>query len=309
MPERLPDRPEHHRNNPSLSSRSPGGSSTLRHRPSTASRVSRSSHTARKRPQQPLAGAVRPGRDHRRAAPRAGRRAARARPRTGRPWTAEVVVHQRGVDAGLGGDRPHRGTLEARARRRARAPRPGSPRACPVRRAGVRGWSWTISHAGSVHSGQPRAAAKCSRLNASASSRSASRASRSPALRVLISTTMWPSNPRLGEQLEERSAGLVAVARDQVLVLGRPAAVGHVHVPQPVAEPLGHLDRVGLRRWRRGTGRWWCWRRTPRTGPSRVGRPSSRAARWPATGTCSRRRRRCRYVARGRRSPRRSRVA
>src|SRR5215472_5650966 len=48
-----------------------------------------------------------------------------------------------------------------------------------------------------------------------------------------------------GQLPEQRCARLGAPAGNQVLVLGQPGAVGHVHVGEAAAQFLRHRDRVG----------------------------------------------------------------
>ena len=104
---------------------------------------------------------------------------------------AEVVVHQRRVDPGVRGDRADRRTGEALAAK-ARGPRRGSRPGCRVRPAADRPAG---GEAGAERSRGLRTA-KCGGRTPATPRRSASRSSRVPALRVLISSTMWPSKPR-----------------------------------------------------------------------------------------------------------------
>ena len=197
-------------------------------------------------PQQPLARAVRRRRRSPAPSPRAGRPAARARRGTGRPWcrssgapapgrrrpraaTARIVVPREAV----GGERargPRRGSRPGCRARPAADPAPGAADGCWRGHARLR-------------------TAKCSRANASDSAQVALALARGCShLRVLISSTMSPveaAGPRGGAR--NSAAPHRAAARHQVLVLGRAGAVGQVDVPQPVAEPLGHRDRVGVR--------------------------------------------------------------
>ena len=125
---------------------------------------------------------------------------------------------------------------------------------------------------------------------------------------------------RLGDRLRHiHMTDGTGSAKDEHLVPGRgtqPVAellehlagpVGHVDVPQPVAETPGHRDRVGpgdrgVRQVDRGVGVVLL-----RRVPARARRPASRAAT-RARGTCSPPRTRCRCAPRGRRRPPRSRA-
>ena len=280
---------------PSRSSRWPGGLEDRRGpAPSSGSRGVRVVPHRQEDPQQPLRRAVGAAGDHRRRAPPAGRPAARARRRTGRPWCRSSGAPAPGRRRPARGDRADRRTREALGGERARAPRRGSPPGCRARPAADPAARAPGTGAGTRSRAAP-APRSAARANASDSAQVGARAaSRSPALRVLISSTMCAGEARSREVLEEaRPHGCVPRPGHQVLVLGRAGAVGQVDVPQPVAEPVGHRDRVGVRRSRRARGRWWCWRSPPPTGPSRAGRPPCRAAGTPATGTCSRPRTRC----------------
>ena len=84
-------------------------------------------------------------------------------------------------------------------------------------------------------------------MKANDSARSACRAARVGALRVLISMTTLPANPWCASSSSSFDAGLVATAGDEVLVLGRTCSVGQVDVPQPWPEILHHLERVATR--------------------------------------------------------------
>ena len=190
----------------------------------------------------------RPRRRPQARSPRAGRPAAPGRPGTGRPWCRS--------SGGPGRRRPRR------PRRSPRIVVPPKPLSANDERAAAR----IAARVSGAPGRRPRGAAlvlmsgartKCSRANSSDSRRSASRSSRVDALRVLISSTMWPSKPVPARWLEEAGRVHGAPARHEVLVLGRAGAVGQVHVAQPVAEPLGHLDRRRTGRSRRARGRWW----------------------------------------------------
>ena len=141
---------------------------------------------------------------------------------------AEVVVHQRRVDAGGRGDAADRRTGEAvlrerrPGRREDRGAGVGRPAAPTPRRSGGR----PLSHATTGR--------RSARGRTPATRRGRARAPRAwRHLRVLISSTMWPSKPVAG-QVPQEGAGLHhAAAGHQVLVLGRAGAVGEVHVAQP----------------------------------------------------------------------------
>ena len=182
---------------------------------------------------------------------------------------AEVVVHQRRVDPG------------GLATPRIVVP----PKPCAAN------WSRAAARIAARVSGapgrRPRLDGRRSRRRPPGSARArtpATRAGRARAprrLRALAGVDLDHDRRRRSRR-SPRARGSPSAPIDprpghQVLVLGRAGAVGEVDVPQPVAEPVGHRDRVGLRRSRRGTGRSWCWRRPRRRGPSPAGTSPSRA--------------------------------
>ena len=141
----------------------------------------------------------RPRAKHRRAAAARGSTGTPARRGTGRPWCRSSGARAPG--------------RRRRPRRRARIVVPPKPLSAKDSRAasricapGVRAARPATAAPGLDRSPRPhgrRASRSCSRVNASASIRSSSRASRLPALRVLISSTMCPANDAVGEVLEQ----------------------------------------------------------------------------------------------------------
>ena len=308
MPSAAPDRAEHHPQDPSRSSRCPAGSSERRApAPSSGSwcllvvpdRRGTPAAAARPRRRRPpsTTGSERRARVDRQLA---------ARPGTGRPWCRSS-----------GGPAPRR---PRRPRRRrgstCRAnPWPANelPRRRQDRRAGVgraRPAAAAAAAAAAGARGRSRRrrdrevlAGELQRLHAGRASRS----SRSAALRVLISSTMWPSKPVAGEVLEERrraprAAARAPGARPWPSRCRRSGGCGAAASPSRSAIATGSDcgDR-GVREVDGGVGVGLL-RGVPAGQVHLHAAPRAR----PATGTCSRPRTRCRSTPRAPRCPRRS---
>ncbi len=86
---------------------------------------------------------------------------------------------------------------------------------------------------------------RCRRANSRASCSAPARSSRVRQRRVLTSTTTRPAEPGVASRSQTWAHGWPPAAGHQVLVARAAAAVGQVHVGQPVAHPLQHGQRVG----------------------------------------------------------------
>ena len=203
-PERRPDRAEHHPQEPSRSSVLAGGLDRLprTRRERAAAACSRVVPDREEHPQQPLPRAVRPGRRRPARAPRAGRPAAPARRRTGRPWCRSSGAPAPASTPASAATRADRRAGEALVGERRPAPPSRISPGCRARPAGGRARR-SRRHAGSRHGARGAtgevSAGERQRLRAGRPRAPRGRA----ALRVLISSTMWPAKPVAGQVLEE----------------------------------------------------------------------------------------------------------
>ena len=218
---------------------------------------------------------------------------------------AEVVVHQRRVDSGVGGDRPDRRTPEAAVGEQA-------ARAASRMSARVSGAPGPTSPGLLVMPGSvaPAPAGSCE-VQLAEGQRLEEVGLARLAVAGLAGVDLGHDVPlEAAWSPAARGTGRTAGCRDPApgarpwpTRCRRSCARGAAGSPVRSAISIGsELRGGGVREVDGGVGVGLLAR-----GPTRVGRPSSRGARSPATDTCSRRRRRCRYDARGRRCPRRSR--
>ena len=158
---------------------------------------------------------------------------------------AEVVVHQRGVDAGGGRDGADRRTPEALLGER--RPRGGQDLGPGVRRPGPTAAGRACGHgiAGLLMAwyGEVRAGELQRLAPGRPRARSRLAAPAGVDLQHDVAGEAGAGEVRAGTPRRR----IDAAAGHEVLVLGRAGAVGEVDVAQPVAHPVGHLDDVAAR--------------------------------------------------------------